>query len=298
VARQLLASAYDRARDETVVFGGIAQTAGAPDLGDTWTWDGRRWQRHDPATSPSARAGAVMSFAPTVGRVVLFGGTRHGATTTVLSDTWAWDGATWTRLPATRTPPETASPVALAADETSHQLVLVVRSSDRGYATWTWDGASWNERPDRPTPPVRQMIADPSTRSVLGIAAAELPGIAATYRWNGAAWDALRPESDVEVEPFTATVIADPYTARVVLVESEFEDSFGPIRGGTWIWDGRTWSRIPGDVPDLLAAFDVTEPVWVAGGRLLGLAGGPVDTLAYRHVWTLRGTAWSRLCCA
>jgi len=38
---------YDRARDRTVLYGGI----GGP--GDTWEWDGRRWRRAAPQADPS-----------------------------------------------------------------------------------------------------------------------------------------------------------------------------------------------------------------------------------------------------
>jgi hypothetical protein len=56
---------------------------------DTWTWDGTTWTRQTPASSPSARSVAAMTYDAATGNVVLFGGqsTRRGK---FLDDTWTW----------------------------------------------------------------------------------------------------------------------------------------------------------------------------------------------------------------
>ena len=43
------------------MFGG-QDTGHSELLGDTWTFDGENWTRHEPAASPSACYGAAMDF--------------------------------------------------------------------------------------------------------------------------------------------------------------------------------------------------------------------------------------------
>lgn len=58
----------------------------------TWIFDKDTWRRA--ATSPPRRRGSQAAFDEARNRVVIFGGDDdHG----LLSDTWEWDGETWTR---------------------------------------------------------------------------------------------------------------------------------------------------------------------------------------------------------
>jgi len=78
-----------------VLFGG-ADSSGV--FGDTWTWNGIKWNAAGPSSSPSARAHGAMALfqkpqgASTSG-LQLFGG-QDGAGR-VLGDTWTWDGSNW-----------------------------------------------------------------------------------------------------------------------------------------------------------------------------------------------------------
>ena len=56
--------AYDAERRVTVLFGGYNDVGGATNrLGDTWEWDGRRWELKA-ETGPSARSGVALAFHP------------------------------------------------------------------------------------------------------------------------------------------------------------------------------------------------------------------------------------------
>jgi hypothetical protein len=126
------AIAYDAATGEVVLFG-----AGNFDR-QTWTWDGTTWTRQHPAAHPSARSDAAMAYDAATGNVVLFGGIG-GRTDQLLSDTWTWDGTTWTREhPATRPPARRLA--AMAYDAAASNVVLFGGFSSRGYLnnTWTW----------------------------------------------------------------------------------------------------------------------------------------------------------------
>jgi len=103
-----------------VLFGGGSGPSGTLQsyLGDTWTWDGTTWTEATPASSPSPRAmasagalGGVMVVAGgqaymSIADGAVFGsdGGLHGKTIgqiVTYTDTWTWDGTTWTLSPAT-----------------------------------------------------------------------------------------------------------------------------------------------------------------------------------------------------
>lgn len=122
------------------VGGGCGGCPG-PVVANLWTWHAGAWTQLN-AHGPSARDGAVMAFLDK--RMVLFGG--YGADTemlsgaTLMSDTWTFDGATWTRDdvpgPSARFAPTMAS--------LGNTLVLFGGASGTEQYladTWTWDGS-------------------------------------------------------------------------------------------------------------------------------------------------------------
>jgi hypothetical protein len=92
------ALAYDPVSGKVVVFGG--RRVSEPYLGDTWTWDGSQWTQQHPATSPTPRLNGTMAYDPNSRKLLLFGGeiSPMGQPST---DTWSWDGSSWTQLTPT-----------------------------------------------------------------------------------------------------------------------------------------------------------------------------------------------------
>ncbi len=84
---------YDEARAVTLLFGGSANGRG---YSDTWTWDGERWDRLDPAHTPTARDAAAATYDPVTKRVLLFGGASEDEPE--LGDLWVWDGTDWSLI--------------------------------------------------------------------------------------------------------------------------------------------------------------------------------------------------------
>ena len=104
------------------------------------------WTQLDPATSPSARSGAAMAYDASTGQLVLFGGSTSSSS--LVNDTWTWNGATWTQLtPATS--PSARYGAAMAYDASTGQLVLFGGGNASGVLadTWTWNGTTWTEQP-------------------------------------------------------------------------------------------------------------------------------------------------------
>jgi hypothetical protein len=151
-----------------VLFGGTPD--GSTVLGDTWTWDGSNWTLQTPAASPSARGGAVMATDPATGHVVLFGGDSTGGST-LLGDTWTWDGSNWTLQTPAASPPARGY-AAMAADPATGHVVLFGGTPGGTVLadTWTWDGSNWTLQAPAASPPARYgatMATDPSGRVLL-----------------------------------------------------------------------------------------------------------------------------------
>jgi hypothetical protein len=85
--------AWDQANSRALLFGGI--DAGQKFLGDTWGWNGSRWEQiADFGPSPRAATGMTSMGA----QITLFGGvfvSGDPAVTHALGDTWEFDGSRW-----------------------------------------------------------------------------------------------------------------------------------------------------------------------------------------------------------
>ena len=151
--RQLAAAmTYDAATREVVLFGGIR---GNRELDGTWTWNGSTWTRRHPATSPPGRSGAAMAYDAATREVVLFGGFSISSHVRVLSDTWTWNGSTWTKRHPATSPPR-AWNAAMAYDAATRQVVLfggIGRTTRVLDGTWTWNGSTWTRRAAATRPP-------------------------------------------------------------------------------------------------------------------------------------------------
>ena len=122
--------AYDAASDRIVLFGG---GDGTTDLGDTWAYDydGDRWIRMNPGTSPSPRHGAAMAYDADADRAVLYGGIDGG------DETWVYDvnGDAWT-LADEGSGPSSRFGARVSYDTESGRIVLFGGSSG-GDETWS-----------------------------------------------------------------------------------------------------------------------------------------------------------------
>ncbi len=86
--------AYDPLRQVVVRYGGSAP--GGRDIG-TWEYDGSAWTVVTISSPPGFRSGHEMVFAPSLGKILLYGGQAPGGT--YKSDTWTYDGG-WVQLTA------------------------------------------------------------------------------------------------------------------------------------------------------------------------------------------------------
>lgn len=140
-ARFYHAMAYDSIRGEAVLFGG--STGGPSPANDTWLWNGLNWNRAQTSTQPAGRDLHAMAFDTAYGYVLLFGGQSSTCTFSQCSDTWTWNGSSWTQQQPSTTP-QSRYGHQLAYDSVHQQVVMfggVFGSSTLG-DTWVWGGGS------------------------------------------------------------------------------------------------------------------------------------------------------------
>ncbi len=281
-ARWGAAIAWDPARGEAVMFGGRA-AGGIAD--DTWVWRGDRWAERRPLRAPGPRANATMAFDPQSQRILLFGGARLQSTSAPapadwLSDTWAWDGTSWTEMSSSLRP--IGGPLArMATDEVRKNVVLASLDHDprgeprdaRGYAaptpttTWIWSGDSWTHLSVSNTPPVSVptvMAWDPSGKKVVSLTSFPSSGnglgfpqqcdygsladhqrhVVDRSLWAG--WEPTLgtdwlPPCDADGHRTSGSPEAEPRPETGVMLGP----GSGPIATPARSWDGTTWRDQP-----------------------------------------------------
>jgi hypothetical protein len=134
-ARSDAAMAYDSTTGQTVLFGGQTDPAGSSPshlLSDTWTWNGSRWSKPKPKTSPPARASATLGDGPNLAAAVLFGGTGASGQ---LADTWLWSGSDWLKASPAGGPVPTSGAAAAYDRATGSEMVFGGTSGGSAQAT-------------------------------------------------------------------------------------------------------------------------------------------------------------------
>ena len=150
-ARQAHSMVFDEKRGKVVLFGGMGSSAPGqppPIYGDTWEFDGSRWEQKNVA-GPSPRNAAGMTYDSRRGLTVLFGGADS---TGFRRDTWSWDGTAWKLLSDSGPPARVMG--ALAYDRARDRIVMF--GGRKGWPngdlndTWEWDGSKWSEVSPQP----------------------------------------------------------------------------------------------------------------------------------------------------
>ncbi|MEZ6194674.1 MAG: kelch repeat-containing protein [Planctomycetota bacterium] len=252
---------------------------------DTLIWNGSNWATI-PVTGPSARA-TQMVYDTARFVHVLYGGTNTGFPGP--SDTWEFNGATWSQVVTANSPGPKSEP-AMSFDSVANKTVLF---SGAGLIsiyppdTWTYDGTNWTNVSPTPAPGGRrrhQMVYD-STRNKHVMFGGESHLL---FFYNDT-W-----EYDVALNTWTQVTTAnapsprrlhamtfDPIRGVTVLFGGE--DMNGNTLGDTWEYDGTNWTQVT----------TTTTPAPRKGARLASdlvtgdsvMPGGIVGTLATQEIW-------------
>lgn len=230
--------AYDQARGQLVLFGGVG---GTRLFNDTWTWNGKSWTQQHPAATPPAREQSSMAYDTARHVVLLFGGIgptqSSGPSTVNLNDTWTWDGQAWTQRQPKHVPALTESWLtAMAFDPISRMVLLYGHTAaDYKMQTWAWDGSDWIQMHPLSDPGIDMptMVSTADHALLLGVGA-QIGGryFTQTWSWDGSEWKRLNPQVNLPADQFA--IAFDEQRNRVVALD---------VNGDTWTWDGLSWTR-------------------------------------------------------
>ena len=130
-----VAMAYDAVNGYIVLFGGYGPTLGYGS--ETWEFYSGQWWHVFPITSPTGRELGVMTYFPSYGSDLLFGGWSGSVE---LNDTWLFSNTTWTQEKPLGSPAARDSP-GLALDGTGTAPVVVGGDNlTQGFGdTWAYE---------------------------------------------------------------------------------------------------------------------------------------------------------------
>ena len=275
LVRACPAMAYDEARNEVVLFGGMTGISGyMVYLQDTWIWNGTEWSKRFPANMPPGRWGHAMAYDPLRNEIVMFGGMGEAGAPS--QDTWAWNGEDWTNR-ASLTTPSQAVWATMAYDRARSQVVLYGAGSN-DCETWTWDGTDWAQQLPAHSPSLfgSRMAYDAARNEIVLFGGTLWMNVSdQTWIWNGMNWEQKYPEHSPEARGDHAMSFISS-REEVVLVGGF--DTAGS-RHDTWVWDGSDWiERIPTNPPSEryqhAMAYDVLRDEVVMFGGVNSDSGG------------------------
>lgn len=265
---------------------------GEPDACDV-SVSSLRW--HPLEVPPPLSAGtngiefASMAFDLARRRVVLFGGIEAGKKL-CRTDTWEWDGQSWTQL--TGGFPTARLGAAMAYDGARNRMVLFGGTDCEGALY----GDTWERSPDAvwtqvssngPSARAFSAMAFDSLRSRIVVVGGEDQigtVLEDTWEWDGTTW-LLR--SATGPGPRSGHDMAfDSAHSQTILFGGDM------VAGGndTWAWDGQNWSLVsasgPTDVFGAKMSYDARR-------ERIVLYGAIIDTIT-RDLWEWDGNEWSR----
>lgn len=260
---------FDSTRGKVLLFGGRT-SAGQNHSRETWEWDGIQWTRLS-TTGPIQRAYGALAFDSRRSRAVLFGGSTFSGITWFLSDTWEWDGSSWTIRNAPNSP-SARNQCAAAFDEARGVTVLFGGSNGSSSAVWEWDGVAWTSRAAS-GPGARwanSLVYDPLRRAVVAFGGfGGSSCLADAWAWDGTAWNLLAGSGPSARSSHAAAF--DGTSSRVLL----FGGGCNSQTPGTWAL-AAAGDSCESPLPAALGAMQVDT-------RCAGLSGQACPT--GRDVW-------------
>ncbi|MFT3842141.1 MAG: kelch repeat-containing protein [Myxococcaceae bacterium] len=268
---------YDPVRQRTVFLGSPAWNSDYA----TWEWDGSKWAGITLSPQPSMRQSAAMVFDDALGKSVLFGGCDFVAYQ-ASSETWLYDGASWTQVALSGASPGARCNAMMAYDARRKKVVLFGGRDATAHAsfddTWEFDGTTWTQLAPAHSPPLRMMAAmtyDTTHGQVVLFGGAD--GISITFddtwTFDGSDWTQQVPAHTPRGR-WGSTLANDTLGRGVLMVAGCVDNPSHPFDFGTddvWWWNGSDWSELPMGRPSHhCGSAAVVDP---AHGQLV-MAGG------------------------
>ena len=219
---------------------------------------------------------------------VLFGGLGSS----LLNDTWVWNGAGWTKQSPSASP--TGRYFATMASDSSGNIVLFGGEDFSGPRndTWVWNGTNWSQKSPGTVPPARflsMMSTDPAGHVVMFGGEGDSGLLNDTWVWNGSNWLPQNPPNPPPARALGAMGLDT--NGNTILFGGTNEDG-SLVFGDTWSWDGTNWLQVsPGHPPTARSgaamAFDSVQ-------KQLELVGGSSQSGSLLNDYlTWNGTDWT-----
>lgn len=281
-ARSGHAMGYDARRGAVMVYGGDADSL-------LWAWNGIRWRSFGGAApNPGRRKHMKLVYDPSRDRLVLFGG---GTKTSMLGDTWEWDGKRWKQV-TTEGPGERMA-YAMAWDPARRRIVLFggvgparVPMND----TWEWDGRRWTRIATEGPPPrlFAELTAGTGAGELLLVGGQPRSGPVFRDAWtlNEGTWRLL-PDSGPGRT--LGALTRDPLTDEPLWIGGKSDSA---SHGDGWRRTGGAWLVLPGGGLPERIAYDAALDTKRKRVVVFGGAGsdGDLDDL---YEWD--GRVWTRI---
>jgi hypothetical protein len=251
--RSLGGAAFDARRGVLVMHGGVTNNF---NYGDTWEWNGVRWDKKTTTPSPGFRHHFLMSYDAERAQVVAYGGNLQADETaqsqlTFPTDTWTWDGQTWKQ--AATTGLGIRYHYAMTYDS-ARKAPLIFGGSSRSSNhndLWSWDGSKWTELTSseaRPSARLAPAMAYDESRGKTLLFGGRIGNTVLndTWEWDGSKWTRLEISGSIPPARSHHAMTYDKSRRKIVM--------FGGIAAGrddnyiadTWEWDGTNWAKVAG----------------------------------------------------
>lgn len=205
----------------------------------THVWTGTDWQVL-PAQTPGGPANFLGDLAlahdPVRSQTVLYVGTRNGL---LVSQTYLWDGTTWTLRPTATVPWPVQSPT-LAFDPVVGRLVL--GTSSQGITAFhEWTGTNWQQRsPANPPAAVGTFACDTARQCLVLFDGVTNGQPNHTWRLSNGVLQNLAPGLE-PARRFGAAMAYDPIRQRTVMFGGAAAVTYSQQQGYQMLAHGDTW---------------------------------------------------------
>ena len=252
------AMVYDRRRARGVLFGGIKLLVWKvhqykqwrPDMqsDETWELHDSVWRMAKPKHRPPARLNHAMAYDEQRGQTILFGGCAadKDAFTRTLDDTWAYDGADWSRL-APGVSPSARYGHAMTYDAKRRRVVLFGGGMPLSRETWEFDGGNWRRIRTKTAPSPRRHASIAFHRKaglVVLFGGEDARGyLSDLWSYDGSNWRKLS-ERTGPAERKQAHLVYDEQADRMLLFGGR-DGRPRRLRSDLWAWNGTAVTKAP-----------------------------------------------------
>ena len=269
---------------------------------NVYSWNERAWSKIV-AEGPDTKTLSSGALNTDNNEVVVFGGIGKNGYDDLHGDTWSFDGKVWHKVQTN--PIGTRDHHKMVYDQELHSFIMyggqnTERKMDS--STWMLKGNTWTELKIK-GPGARfhfGMAYDPLRKKVVLYGGYNEKGLQEdTWEFDGQKWELVTTNGPGPRGRFAMTY--DGSREMVVLyggdvskkkVNSSSSEEVWDVRGDTWGWNGKQWTKISDGGPErMMAALGYDD----AKKMLVLFGGGDRDETNYSETWQLQRDKWVKV---